>query len=82
MGHRSAHPEPVEDCFGCKVQGIGFQGLKSRQGADPTRTTPVITEEGPRAGAIGGVKTEHWDGRQDATVHAPALSTTATVKEL
>ena len=68
--HRDTHPQDVEGCFGCKALGLGVQTLKIRHGADPTRKVPVIREEGRSAGTVGGFHTHHWDGRQDATVHA------------
>ena len=72
MNHRSKHPEPVDDCFGCKALTIGWQGLKSSED-DPMRAVPVIAEEGVRGGKKIGTHTEHWDGRQDATVYAPHI---------
>lgn len=54
--------------MGCKVQGIGYQGLRSRVGPDPIRRHPVVAEQGPGRGGTAGWHTEHWDGRQDATV--------------
>jgi hypothetical protein len=72
LNHRDSHPQPVADCFGCKGLGLGFQGLKS-QSDDPTRNVPVVAEEGVRGGNTIGQHTEHWDGRQDATVFAPNI---------
>lgn len=71
--HRIAHPIDVPDCFGCKTLGIGFQGLRSRHGRDPVQRVPVTAEEGRSAGRTVGEHAVHWDGRQDATVHAPTV---------
>jgi len=79
--HRDIHPVPVPGCFGCKVLGLGFQGLRTRYGSDPTRRHDVTVEEGPRRGRVGGFLTEHWDGRQDATVTPATVAVRATVHE-
>jgi hypothetical protein len=78
MAHK--HSEPVEDCFGCKVNALSFAAIKSRQGPNPIETVPVVAEEGARAGKTVGRNSVHWDGRQDATVFAPLtkLETKAT----
>lgn len=72
MAH--GHETPVDGCFGCKVAGVGFQGLQSRQGADPVQSVRITADEGPRAGKTVGRSRVHWDGRQDATVFAPRLT--------
>jgi hypothetical protein len=36
--------------------------------AGTTRTRPVVTEEGPTRGTVGGAHIDHWDGRVDAVV--------------
>jgi hypothetical protein len=79
MAHRHQTPEP--GCFGCKVAGVGFQGLKSRQGPDPVHKVQVVADEGVRAGRTVGQKAEHWDGRTDATVFAPQVTVKATTRE-
>jgi hypothetical protein len=81
MHHRDVHPTDMPGCFGCKALGIGYQGLLSRVGPDPTRRTPVTIEEGPHRGRVGGHHTEHWDGRQDATVTPGAIRVRATTTE-
>lgn len=61
--------------------GVGARShaFISHQGG--TRRRPVIVEEGARRGTVGGFHTDHWDGRVDATVHAPSIITTTTTKE-
>jgi hypothetical protein len=81
MTHRDRHPLPVEGCFGCKVTGLGFQGLRSRQGTDPVQKVPVVADEGPRAGRTVGRSDVHWDGRQDATVFAPRTTIETKTRE-
>jgi hypothetical protein len=75
------HSTPVEGCFGCHVSTLGFQGLRSRHGADPVHQQPVIADDGPRAGKTVGAKAEHWDGRTDATVFAPKLTIETKARE-
>jgi hypothetical protein len=53
MAHRDLHPEPVSDCFGCKVAGIGYDGGHRTQ----------VTTDANRATIV-----QHRDGRQDVTV--------------
>ena len=79
MTHHHNPPDP--NCFGCKVAGVGFQGLQSRQGADPVERRPVIADEGTRAGKSVGKQEIHWDGRQDSTVFAPQLTLTTKSRE-
>jgi hypothetical protein len=81
MSHRDHHPQPQPGCFGCKALGIGFQGLRSRDGSDPIQKRPVIADEGTRAGATVGRQDEHWDGRHDATVYAPQLTIETKARE-
>jgi hypothetical protein len=69
MAHR--HNSADSECFGCKVAGLSYQGLKSRHGSDPVESVPVVADEGARAGRAVGQSRVHWDGRQDATVFAP-----------
>lgn len=79
--HRWKHPEPVDGCFGCKALGVGVQTLRSRYGPDPVRRMPVVADDGPLRGRPTGYHTQHWDGRQDATIHAPAVAMTARTSE-
>jgi len=80
--HRNTHPDPVEGCFGCKALGIGVQTLQSRHGADPVQRVPVVADDGPRRGRPTGHHTIHWDGRQDATVRAPAVAVRSSTNEI
>lgn len=75
------HEAPKPDCFGCKVAGLGFQGLRSRLGRDPVERVPVVADEGTRAGKAVGRREVHWDGRQDATVFAPRLAIETKARE-
>jgi hypothetical protein len=59
--------------------GLLVPGYGPRTG--PTRQVKVITEEGPTRGQVGGVLTQHGDGRQDATVFAPHNRTTVSVSD-
>lgn len=58
----------------------GAPGYLRRQGT--THTKSVVTETGPRRGTVGGTQTEHWDGRVDCTVHAPAVAVKSTTQEI
>lgn len=80
MAHHDRHPNPVPGCFGCKVATLGFQGLRSGS-ADPTRVHPVVSDDGPRRGRVVGHHTEHWDGRQDATVRPAVMRLRTQVTE-
>lgn len=73
LHRRKTHPEPVDGCFGCRVAGVGVQTQLIRQGADAVKKTPVVLDEGPRRGKVGGYHTEHWDDKVDAKVHAPQI---------
>jgi hypothetical protein len=77
--HRHTTPEP--GCFGCKVSGLGFQGLRSAHGPDPVQHVPVTADDGPRAGKTVGRHDVHWDGRQDAKVLAPHVRLKTKVEE-
>ena len=44
-----------------------------------TRQRPVVADDGPMRGRTVGHQTDHWDGRVDATVKAPAIRTTLPV---
>ena len=66
MAHRDKHPNPVEGCFGCKVQNVGVQTLQIKHGKNPVQQGPVIADDGKRAGKPVGFHKVHWDGRQDA----------------
>ena len=82
MKHRESHPEPVEGCFGCQTLNVGVQTLQIKHGKNPIHNVPVIGEEGPRAGKTVGRTAEHWDGKQDATVFAPALKLKTEAREM
>ena len=45
----------------------------------PTRKRKIIAEEGPHRGTVGGVQTDHSDGRLDAHVFPPTTTRTAGV---
>lgn len=79
MVHRHETPQP--GCFGCKVSGLGYQGLQSRQGIDPVQKVPVVADDGVRAGKTVGRSDVHWDGRTDATVFAPKLTIETKARE-
>jgi hypothetical protein len=82
MAHRDSHPVPIENCFGCKVQNVGVQTLQIKHGKNPVQQVPVLGEEGPRRGKKVGKNQVHWDGRQDATVFAPALKLETKAREM
>lgn len=85
MSHRDHHPDPVSGCFGCKVSGLGFQGLQSDAGgrrSDPTKVDTVVADEGPSRGRVVGKQRVHWDGRQDAKVYAPTAQYKGKVAEV
>lgn len=81
MRHIESHPQPVEGCFGCRVSGVGVQTLQMRHGKDPVQKIPVVGDDGPRAGRTVGRHDEHWDGRRDATVYAPAMTIETKTRE-
>ncbi len=81
MAHHEHHPTPQAGCFGCKVAGIGWQGLQSRHGADPVQKVPVVADDGPRRGRVVGRHDVHWTGAQDATVFAPKLTIETKARE-
>jgi hypothetical protein len=61
--------------------GVGErQHVYGRQ-AGKASVTPVVVEDGPRRGQVGGQHVDHWDGHRDATVFAPSVQLTATTKE-
>lgn len=85
MTHRDVHPVDVADCWQCRM-GVGRRSSvaatqRIRHGADPTRRHDVIRDDGPLRGTVGGWHTEHWDGRQDATVTPAAVRVRATTSE-
>lgn len=59
MAHRDHHPEPRDDCFGCKVAGLGYDG---------GHVTKVTVDE------FKSRITEHRDGRQDALVRPVSVT--------
>lgn len=60
--------------------GVGepCRALTSESARRPTRRRKVIREEGSDRGAVGGVQTDHADGRIDAQVFAPTVTSSAT----
>jgi hypothetical protein len=58
--HREHHPAPVDGCFGCKVQGIGYDG------GTVTHTT---------RDELGNARTEHRSGRVDVAVRPQSVTT-------
>lgn len=48
--------------------GVGESSRAFPTKVGTTRKRPVIVEEGPNRGNVGGHHTDHWDGRVDATV--------------
>jgi hypothetical protein len=80
--HADTHPEYIDGCFMCRVSSVGYQGIVSRSGPDAKRIVPVVSDDGPARGKIGGHHTHHWDGRQDATVHANAATFAARNPEV
>jgi hypothetical protein len=71
VSHRRFHPAPVDDCFGCKVASIGYDGGTTSR-ANRITGTPE---------SLPATVTEHRDGRQDVTVHAPAIRMRTSVHE-
>ena len=67
--------EPVNE-YQEKIRTIG---VSLRRGT--SRSKPVIREEGPGAGEIGGYEVEHWDDSQDAHVITPPLKVKAQPQE-
>ncbi len=59
MTHRDHHPEPVPECFGCKVLGIGYDG---------GTTTHSARDE------LGNQVTEHRSGRVDVAVKPQSVT--------
>lgn len=55
--------------------GVGepCHSFTTAKGRSPRRR-PVVTEEGPTRGQVGGYHTDHADGRQDATVFPPTTT--------
>lgn len=80
--HRRTHPDPVDGCFGCKALTVGVATLRSRHGVDPVQRIQVMAEDGPFRGRVTGHHDIHWDGRQDATVRAPAVTVAAQATEI
>ncbi len=60
--------------------GVGQkqQPFKLDSGPGSKRTTPVKREDN---GKVGGEITQHWDGRQDATVFAPQVTKKSKIGE-
>lgn len=72
MGHRDFHPLPVDDCFGCKVASIGYDG------GHVQRRTVVPNEDNGRP---AGFHVEHRNGRQDAVVRPESVHVQVIRKE-
>lgn len=62
--------------------GVGERTSIVLRRAGQTRRTDVLVEDGPRRGRVGGFHTEHWDGRVDATVLAPAVNIKTRAQEI
>jgi hypothetical protein len=58
--HRTRHPQPVDDCFTCRMLSIGYDG------GHTTKVT-VVDERGSRV-------REHRTGREDVIVCPPHVS--------
>lgn len=54
MAHKDYHPKPVENCFGCKVSSIGFDG---------GHLTKTVRDE------VGSDITLHRSGRVDVMIN-------------
>lgn len=81
--HRAEHPRDVPGCWKCRM-GVGRRSTvagtyRTRQGTDPTRIVPIIADDGPRRGHQVGAYTQHWDGRQDATIRPPTIAVRSSV---
>lgn len=48
--------------------GVGEASRAFPMKMGTSRNRPVIQEEGPSRGRVGGYHTDHWDGRTDAIV--------------
>ncbi len=48
--------------------GVGEPSRAFSRLAGTTRRRPVVMDDGPARGKVGGFHTDHWDGRVDATV--------------
>lgn len=64
LHHRTAHPDDVPGCFGCKTLGIGVDRKHL------TRKTIVPSDS---TGRPAGYHVEHRDGRQDAVARPGAV---------
>lgn len=62
---RPETPEEWKRRVGVGRPSSAFRRMGSGPGS--SRSTPVAREDKP---GVAGVRTEHWDGRQDATVFA------------
>jgi hypothetical protein len=59
MLHTEYHRDPVPNCFGCKVLGVGH---------DRKHLTRAVTDE------LNNTVTEHRSGRQDVLIRAPRVT--------
>jgi hypothetical protein len=67
MAHKDRHPVLVDGCFGCKVDGIGYDsGVRTRTKRDEA----------------GNDITEHRTGQIDVTINARPLKMAAGVRNL
>ena len=55
--------------------GVGEPCRSFGRLAGTTRNRPIGADDGPMRGRKVGHNTDHWDGRVDATVQAPAIRT-------
>lgn len=62
--------------------GVGepCSAFTTAKGRSPRRR-PVITEEGPTRGTVGGFHTDHPDGRQDAAVFPTTVTSSAAAHQ-
>ncbi len=70
----------MSDDFKTRI-GVGEPSHAFLTAKGTSRRRNVIVEEGARRGTVGGFHTDHWDGRVDATVHAPTVTVTTSTKE-
>jgi hypothetical protein len=66
MAHSDRHPDPVDGCFGCRVDGIGV---------DRKHLTRTTRDE------LGNDTREHRNGSVDVRINAPRLRARTTVME-
>jgi hypothetical protein len=70
MRHQDAHPDPQDDCFGCKCLHQAVQVTSVKHNGDEIQKVPVVAEAGhPRSGEVIGHHHVHPDGRVDAVIN-------------